>query len=224
MGSSASTRRRKEGPVLVHVSGPPGSGKTWLGDKIKQMYGELIHVLDTDLFIKHGSESAQRLHLLEERYNSAVAGATVGTNDANAVTAADAAYLQAWCEILDGAFQNAVERCPPKAFVIMFVGSLDHFGGGEFYRPKIVFDHKIFLEVPLPVVLQRYYSRLATYDSDYWTHVASGEYIIDGAAAVVQGVKKSIAWHDQCGYVHRNAADVVHACKSFVAHAIARPE
>lgn len=209
--------------MLVHVSGPPGSGKTWLGDTIKQTYGDYIHVLDTDLFIRHGSESAQRLRVLEDQYNIAVAGVAAGTADAGAVAATDAAYLRAWHEIMDAAFQNAVDRCPARALVIVFVGSLDHFGGGEFYTPKIVIDHKIFLEVPLSVVLQRYYSRLATYAVDYWAHVATGEYIISGAAEVIQNAKKSVAWHDQCGYVHRTAADVINACKSFMSQAVVRP-
>lgn len=219
MGSNASANTRKGKPLLVHVSGPPGSGKTWLGDKIKQTYGSLIHVLDTDLFIKHGSESAQRLRVLEDAYNSAVAGAAAGTGTADAVAVADAAYLREWHMILDNAFQNAVDFCPVRALVIVFVGSLDHFGGGEFHTPTLVFDHKIFLDVPLPVLLQRYYSRLATYDAEYWTHVATGEYGISGAAEVIQDSKKSVAWHDQRGYVHRNAAEVIHACKSFVEQA-----
>jgi len=34
--------------IIIHVSGPQGSGKTTLGNKLKEIYGDQIHVKDLD--------------------------------------------------------------------------------------------------------------------------------------------------------------------------------
>ena len=62
--------------MIVHVSGPPGSGKTTLGEMLAKKAGKGVAVCDTDTFIQHHNAAGKFLLRLEaegdvEKYRQA---------------------------------------------------------------------------------------------------------------------------------------------------------
>lgn len=119
--------------MIIHVSGTTGSGKTYLGNFIRQIYDrKRLAVIDLDLLFHNILNTRQ----------------VVETKDAEERFKKIQQTLQQQIAQITRAFRN-----------VLFVGYSDVVVDG---KPRYVLfpaDRRYFIEVPLPVLIQQYRDR-----------------------------------------------------------------
>jgi hypothetical protein len=178
-------------PVVVHLSGSPGSGKNYLAETLRGTAG--LAIVDTDELIQHHNELGKRLVALGE-------------------TAPEAGYVREWRAVFGSAIAEAIARVARTSRVVLLVGILNHFGHGNTLdldrdlprlpgavaAPVIA---KLFLDVAPATLLQRYYTRLSDIkDRGYWDRVASGDYTITSSSEIVENSAREREWHAEHAY------------------------
>ena len=177
--------------LVCHISGMPGSGKSFFGSFLKKaIYG--ISVVDTDTLIEHDTINGNILKALEER-----------TDDPDGVI-----YDTAWRKIFGTEIEHVIEsqtQKTPPPHMLVFVGILDHFGhkSAPVEIPRAQF--KFYMDVPADLWLYRFYSRLSTipYKDDYWRHAAGmikHSWDIPGSKELLVDAINTKEWHVAHGY------------------------
>lgn len=175
--------------LVVHVAGSPGSGKSFLGSRLAGHAG--VAVIETDLLIQHHIDTGNALLALEED-----------------PLVTDVQYTAAWRRIFGDAIRAAVRDAERRgALVVVLVGILNHWGGGE----TLDLDQEIgkagvakfFLDVDLSIVIARYYTRLSKrdeYGPAWWDGVARGAYAVASSSDLCTSTAQQRAWHLEHGY------------------------
>lgn len=180
--------------MIIHISGSPGSGKTTLGEKIQEQYGDKVLVYDTDDFIQHHNHAGKKLLELN--------------------TASIDEYKKVWLHILQTEINNYIKKHKNK--IIIFTGILDNFSpDGTIYELKS--DYKFLLNTPLNVILERYYLRICKDENnrtiedsiDYWNKLANGIYNINSSNEIIVSYKRDIEWHKQHNYLSRTENEIM---------------
>ncbi len=175
--------------MIIHISGFPGSGKTTLGELIAKTFKGVV-VQDTDEFIQHHTKEGKQLMLLEKEKKWAE-------------------YKALWKATMKAKIAEVVEVAGNRP--VVFVGSLDNFAppvGGGLVIFKIKADYKFLLNVPLAVLMKRYYSRVYLEDhrrtkkasADYWAKLADGAYQIASSESIIKDHVGYNMWHERNGY------------------------
>jgi hypothetical protein len=99
-------------PIIIHISGASGSGKTSLGDELQRLYPLKIAVKDTDEFIQPQNKAGK---LLQSMRNSKSYNAKE--------------YEKKWREIIDSKVTKFIKSNPNK--IIVFTGLMNNFGPKE---------------------------------------------------------------------------------------------
>ena len=180
---------------VVHVSGIPGSGKSFLGTFLeKHLKSEGVAVVDTDDLIQHDTPNGDRLLELEKK---------LGIGDTG-----EQEYHTVWTEIFTSEISNAIEKhAKAKTRVLVLVGILDHFGHAsdpvEIREPFVGF----YMVVPDDLLLYRFYSRAGAIpfetEDGYWQHVAGlkqPRWSIPGSTDYLKDASKTTKWHEEHGY------------------------
>lgn len=188
---------------IVHVSGIPGSGKSYLGTFLEQhLGGKGIAVVDTDSLIQHNTPIGDYLLELEQEAD--------GTDGQK--------YNTAWGEIFTSEISKIIEEhtTAGQTRVLVLVGILDHFGHGadpvEIREPFMGF----YMDVPDDLLLYRYYSRTGTVPFDtednFWQHVAGlalPRWSIPGSIDYLNDASKTKEWHKKKGYEVLSAKQII---------------
>lgn len=143
---------------IIHISGSPGAGKTTLGEELSKKYGKLIAVKDTDEFIqREQSEEISR--------------------------ARDEECAMLWRKYVHAGVIQFIRDNPNK--IIVFVGILDIIVGREPYYYEFDYVTKqFFLDVPLSVLLKRYYTRFV--QLAHWDEIARNEIKIPSSDTYIE--------------------------------------
>jgi shikimate kinase len=144
--------------IIIHISGSPGAGKTTLGEELSKKYGDLIAVKDTDEFIQR--EQSEEI-----------------SNARNEECA------RIWRKYVHAGITQFIRNNTNK--IIVFVGILDIVVGKEPYYYE--FDHvtkQFFLNVPLPELLKRYYTRFV--QLAHWDEIARNEIKIPASDTYIE--------------------------------------
>lgn len=198
-------------PATIHISGFPGSGKTTLGQLLAKTFKTKVQIVETDDFIQHHTKEGKRLLKLQKQITDKKEDKTQ--------------YNKVWREILVKKFQEVLEKS--SASVIVFVGSLDNFSlGGKLFWPKV--DHKLLLNVELPELLQRYYTRIGTEEEkrpaiqskEFWKHVAAVNYNILGSEEIVKSIETYNQKHTKHGYAKKTNSEILAFFKKIIANIV----
>jgi len=181
--------------MIIHISGTPGSGKTTLGEQLKEKYKDKIIVYDTDEFIQHHNKAGKKLSEIEK-------SSTVEE------------YKKAWLEILGNEINKFISKHPNR--IIVFTGILSNFSPDDTIY-EIQADHKYRLNVPLNEIMRRYYMRLCNDEknrtnkksNEYWNKVADDVYHISSSKDITYGYNKDVEWHNKHGYELKTANEIM---------------
>ena len=191
-----STTRRlgKKTNIIIHISGFPGSGKTTLGDKIQQMFKNII-VYDTDEFIQHHTKEGKKLLELEK--NKKIKE-----------------YKTLWKNTIQNKINEFISKYQNK--IIVFVGSLDNFApSNTIYNIKA--DYKFLLDIPLDELMKRYYLRIYLEEQnrtkekskDYWKKISKGVYYINDTESIIKEHSEYNKWHKNNKYTFLNDQKII---------------
>lgn len=158
------------GPVTVHISGSPGSGKSTLGEHLKAKLGDSIAVYDTDEFFQDTERAASGYE-----------------------TASDSEKELIRDRYFEEGFETALWDACEKS-VVVFVGLLDHASpSGRLYN-KQPFDYKYFIDIPVSQLIKQYYQRVAReLDSDEFLQAVT----LPGNTSAIPDSDKLYTWHMQ---------------------------
>lgn len=168
-------------PLVIHISGTPGSGKTTLGEKIAKARPD-IRVIDTDDLLRDDTPQTDELISLERENPPG-----------------DEKYGKRWREIFTKEIHTAIDVAAKDGVrVLVFVGILDHWGG-----PKAVpllidnTSYRFYIDIATPQLLRQFYNRICilfTTEKD-WNDVANNIHSIPGSDQVIRDAEKSRLWH-----------------------------
>lgn len=185
---------------IIHISGFPGSGKSTLGELIAKTYPH-IAVKDTDEFIQHGTSESKEL--VQITFDIAQGKDTW------------AHYQRIWKRILTLQMQSFVDKHPNQT--IVFIGSLDNFGPPDvIFNPKA--DMKWVLDVPLPELMRRYYTRICSqhHNVEYWQNLSLSQDSTMSSTDIIREQAKYNAWHNQHGYIFLSDKQILSRLNEFV--------
>ena len=166
-------------PVIIHISGSPGSGKTTLGNWIVE-HLDFIAVKDTDEFIQRGDEEDRRLEGFredEEKY----------MNELSALKSR---------KIEDFILENQDKD------IVVFVGLMDHFGLKKFYDFKQA-NLKYFIDIEPKLLIKQYYTRLIKVSGEIpqiWEDISNGRDYIMSSTEKIHDDKILAREHIDHGY------------------------
>jgi shikimate kinase len=159
---------------IVHISGSPGTGKTTLG---QSLIG--ARAIDTDELIsdKEGE------HIKQLKGEEA---------------------LRYWSDL----FTQRIIECIDKAqheLILFFTGILNHHSpDGSILKFPVPNVRLYFLDLPLPLLLQRFYKRYTKQLSDdavFWLQVSTNYHVIPSSQEYLRNCAEERAWHLKNGYV-----------------------
>lgn len=203
------TKRRKVEtslfPIVLHISGSPGSGKTTLGRLIQKQYPKRVKVVDTDSFISwdQGKQLEKKYPDLKEN-------------------------KQAWEEMFSKAIVSFYENTrdhEPQVRVIIFTGILAHWSPDgspmDFPLKDVVawqqetftdLDQLFFLTLDFSTLLVQYYEREISvikatpkFYNDMITEKVNEDLVIEAyipsLMELTVGHASDIAFHEKRGYL-----------------------
>jgi adenylate kinase family enzyme len=185
--------------IIIHVSGYPASGKTTLGEKLENLYKNII-VYDTDGFIQHHTKEGKQLLKIEKDILN------------NKKTNKD--YKDLWKKTIKNQIDKFISKYNTK--IIVFVGSLDNFA-----PPNTIYNinanYKFVLDVPLNELMKRYYLRISQMEQkstkkqseNYWNNLSKGIYHIQGSDDMIKDHKKYNEWHKKHDYIFLDDKDII---------------
>lgn len=180
--------------IIIHISGFPGSGKTTLGEKIQQIFKNII-VYDTDGFIQHHTKEGKQLLKLEadKKFKE---------------------YKILWKNTIKNKISEFISKYQNK--IIVFVGSLDNFApSNTIYNIKA--DYKFLLDIPLDELMKRYYLRISLTEKNttkkqsknYWNKLSKGIYHISGSDDIIKDNIYYNKWHKDNNYVFLDDTQII---------------
>ena len=181
----------QKNPIIIHISGSPGSGKTTLGERIHAFCGDaIVAVKDTDDFIQRGDAE----HLRLKRYES----------DQNV-------FQRELRELKTRKIDEFIESNKEKPLIV-FVGLMDHFGLRPFYDFTCA-NHKFFLKISPADLLRQYYTRLVDVSRELpviWDDIVSHrDYVESSEEKMTSDESLWLQEHSLHGYQHRTADEIM---------------
>jgi hypothetical protein len=194
---------------IIHVSGMPGSGKTYLGAKAEKAFGasKKIIVVDTDSLIDDNNKEGQELLRMAE----------------DETDQGGLAYNKRWKELFMESITCVIERArliEPPIKVLLFVGILDHFAAPD--QPPLLIDsanRRFVIEISKVMLLNQFYTRYGksmAEDSNFWDGLAEGRYEIPSSAEFSRSADTLNAWHKQNGYEAKTSYEILEVIKAIL--------
>jgi len=189
--------------MIIHISGSSGSGKTTIGNKIKKMFNNKVAVFDVD-----------DLHmnpLTRPKYWNKL-------NKTKTITEAK----KVWKKLIHKTITETIEKNSNK--IIVFVGliqmSLPSKYNKCFYEIPNV-NYKFFLDVPINLLLERYYTRLCYYEKIgtkkqkeiYWKNVGLNIQYIMGSQDIIDINIENIKHAKKYNYKIMNSENIIKKLK-----------
>lgn len=189
--------------MIIHISGSSGSGKTTIGNKIKKMFNNKVAVFDVD-----------DLHmnpLTRPKYWNELSK-TKSITEAKKV----------WKKLIHKTITETIEKNSNK--IIIFVGliqmSLPSKYNKCFYEITNV-NYKFFLDVPINLLLERYYTRLCYYqkigtkkqNEIYWKNVGLNKQYIMGSQDIIDINIENIKHAKKYNYKIMNNENIIKKLK-----------
>lgn len=145
----------------IHISGAPGSGKSHLGDHLRQLG---FFVVDMDEFFQPGDGRWEKLQTLKAE------------QDLDKIEE----YRILWHEMKTERFAHY--RKSSTSEIIVWVGLTDHNMpySNEFYEMKT--DHLFYIEISASDLCRQYYTRLCKETDTDWLNIPSSDIIITESA------------------------------------------
>ena len=173
-----------ETPIVFHVSGSPGSGKTTLIDMLKEQMPTL-YAVDTDEILEDHDPLVIKMRTFKQETQE---------------------FVEAWKIAVRTNVQRQIEIATKNKYrCIVFACILNNMGGplGGIVDINDIVKYKYFLVPPLPMLLRRFYVRYETLkdDTEFWDGVASGIYPIPSSDNYIKLHKSEKEWHVSHGYI-----------------------
>jgi len=151
-------------PIVVHIAGASGSGKSHLGELLAKRYGERIAVKDTDEFYQHGTPEGDRLDALINNQDE---------------------YLRVWLQMRRDAIDKFIAANRGKR-AIVFVGLLNHMAPRERQVPLTMeqADLRFYIKISAEDLLRQYYTRVLKFadaNPRLWAEIIAGKDRIDSS-------------------------------------------
>lgn len=175
---------KQNAPIVFHISGSPGSGKTTLVSMLKKQM-PTIYVIDTDEIL----DDADPLVVLMRTFPQS-----------------SEEYVAAWKKAVRVNIQRCIDSAQQHNLsAVVFAGILNNMNGPIRGIVDIsdVAHYKYFLNPPLPLLLQRFYGRYGTLkeDGEFWEGVATDMYPIPSSEQYKASHEEERVWHVDHGYV-----------------------
>jgi hypothetical protein len=173
----------KQHPMVIHISGSPGSGKTRLVSMLQEQIPD-IYVIDTDEMLEDSNPIVVQMRTLNQSTE---------------------AYVTLWKRAVRESILHHIDmaRNQGKKYIV-FSGILNNMNGplGGIVDISDIAHQKYFLAPPLPTLLQRFYVRYETLknDDEFWEGVSTGIYPIPSSEDYKKSHNKEKTWHTQHGY------------------------
>jgi hypothetical protein len=144
----------------VHISGPPGSGKSYLGETLSK---DGFFVVDMDDFFQPGDARWETLELLK----------TEGKIEE---------LRRAWHQMKEERFSHYRNQHPIGT--IVWVGLTDHAGPQDepFYPITNAYNNLFYIDVTDETLCRQYYTRIFNTKNPDWLNVPGSDVIVKGAA------------------------------------------
>lgn len=171
-------------PIVIHISGSPGSGKSTLVTMLKQRVPTL-YVVDTDEIFEDSDPVVIQMRTLDQATES---------------------YVSVWKSAVRESIQRHIEiaRNQGKKYIV-FAGILNNMNGplGGIVDISDIVYYKYFLSPPLSTLLRRFYIRFETLkkDDEFWEGVVAGIYPIPSSEEYKKSHNEERDWHIQHGYM-----------------------
>lgn len=180
-------------PLIVHISGASGSGKTHLGELLRFTNDpELMRIKDTDEFFEHGTKETEELEGIEDFDE----------------------YTRKWLEIRDNEVNKFIAE-NNTVRVIVFVGLLDHLGPSCGLKPIEYAlrqaTKRFFIKIDSDVLLRQYYTRVVQYadaNPNLWREIVEGVDRISSSDEKMRENSDLAALHVALGYELVPASDI----------------
>lgn len=170
-------------PIVIHISGSPGSGKSTLVAMLTQRIPTL-YVIDTDEMLEDSNPLVIQMRTLDQATES---------------------YVSVWKSAVRESIQHHIDLAREyDKKCIVFAGILNNMNGplgGNVDISDIVY-YKYFLSPPLYKLLRQFYIRYETLkkDNEFWEGVANGIYPIPSSEDYKKLHNEEKNWHLQHGY------------------------
>ena len=174
--------------IVVHVSGTPGTGKTFFGKRLEELFSQgnaVAKVVETDELITAISPYGIKLEALKNSDREK--------------------YKSCWAIIFKGEIDAAIEREKNKGTsLVVLVGILRHWepnDGTILEIPEA--EVKLYLDLSLEQLLKRFYGRYSEdlgNEKEFWCGVASDRYIIPKSTTVRENYYSDKKWHEEHDY------------------------
>ena len=167
--------------MIIHISGSSASGKSTVGNKIKNNFKQKVLVIDIDdLHINPSTRPKywQELNTTKTRVEA----------------------KRVWRRLIHRTMSESIKENEDK--IIIFVGLIQQSLANSktnSYEIKNA-DYKFFLNVPINILLQRYYARLYSHikigtkkqNELYWKNVGQNKQYIMGSKDIIDTNKQNI--------------------------------
>ena len=178
----------------IHISGASGSGKSTLGEKLQKIYGNKIFVVDTDSFFQPYNENGKLLLKKRKELNKEE-------------------YIEFYKDLFVKEIENVSKKYKDK--IVVYVGLLDNMSYyGVFAEWN--FDYKLYLDVPMNILLKRYYNRLSEFDDSYWDKVETGDRNVESSEELIRESKISKKDHISMGYKMLDYNNLIEKVKKII--------
>ena len=185
--------------MIIHINGSSGSGKTTIGNKIKKIFGNKVAVFDVD-----------DLHmnpLTRPKYWNEL-------NKTKTITEAK----KVWKKLIHKTISETIKKNSDK--IIIFVGLIEISLPSKYKKciyeiPAV--NYKFFLEVPINLLIERYYTRLCYYEKIgtkkqneiYWQNVGLNKQYILGSQDIIDINNENIKHAEKYNYKIMDSENII---------------